>query len=132
MSKIENSVHIDFINESILNNQFSLRELVFELRKRGFSISIGSLATYAKELKAAYGTEIQNDISSEIDKITGESEVNYKKEYSLQKRIIFEMYKNLVKRAYSIIMQNKKVVPLSLLKSIKELQMILKNQDELK
>ena len=136
MSKIESSEHKDFIDEMLLNTGLSLDAICTELRtKRNFHLSKSTLAAYKKQLEAihnesanvSYDTEIQNIINNENSN-------NYKDDHLGKKKLLNEMYTIALNNAYKVTKvasKKGKLLPLNLYKSIREIQNLIKGQNEL-
>ena len=136
MSKIKNSIHVEFIDDAILNDKLSLMELVIVLRKKGFQISKSSLATYARELKSVNSSDVLETYENDLQEvISNDLNVDYKKEHEEKEKIIYAMYDKAIKNAYKATMNNAKngkVLPLNLYKSVNELQKLIKGHNEIK
>lgn len=136
MNKIESSEHKDFIDNMLLNTGLSLDAICTELRtKKNFHLSKSTLAAYKKQLEAIQNESTKTSYDTEIqDIINDETPRDYKKDHEGKKRLLNEMYTMALDNAYKVtkIASNKgKMLPLNLYKSIKEIQNLIKGQNEL-
>jgi hypothetical protein len=133
-AKIEQSEHLNFINNAILEGVLSLSEIEKALAKKGFRVSKATLSTYGNKLKEINEINGSIDYDKEIQEIIDNKSFDYKAKYKERKRLLYDMYETALNNAYKITKsnsKNSKMLPLPLYKSIREIQSLLKGQQEL-